>query len=46
MDLHSIDGCEYDAFPQNYPLPFFIPLRAHSNKNIDNMIVSGRALAQ
>ena len=46
MDLHSIDGCEYEPFPQKYPLPFFIPLRAYSNKDTDNLIVAGRALAQ
>lgn len=46
MDLHSINDCKYEAFAQNYPLPFFLPLRAFSNQDIDNLIVTGRAMAQ
>lgn len=34
MDLHSINDCKYDSFAQNYPLPFFLPLRAFSNQDI------------
>lgn len=46
MDLHSIKNCTYPPFAQNIPLPFFIPLRAYSNKDISNMIVAGRSIAQ
>ena len=46
MDLHSINNCTYGNFAQNYPLPFFLPLRAFSNQDIDNLITAGRAMAQ
>lgn len=46
MDLHSIDNCTYEPFAQNKPLPFFIPLRAFSNRDISNLIVTGRAISQ
>ncbi len=46
MDVHSINNCTYGSYPQNYPLPFFLPLRAFSNKDIDNLITTGRAMAQ
>lgn len=46
MDVHSINNCTYETYPQNYPLPFFLPLRAFSNKDIDNLIPAGRAMAQ
>lgn len=46
MDLHSINNCTYGTYAQNYPLPFFLPIRAFSNSDIENMITSGRAMAQ
>ena len=46
MDLHPIKGCSYDEFPSKIPLPFYIPLRALSNKDISNMLTIGRAMAQ
>lgn len=46
MDLHSINNCTYDYYPYNTPLPFFLPLRAFSNQDIDNLIVTGRSMAQ
>ena len=46
MDLHQVKGCSYDEFPSKIPLPFFIPLRALSNKDISNMLTIGRAMAQ
>ena len=46
MDLHSIKGCIYPPFAQSTPLPFFIPLRAFSNKDISNLIATGRSISQ
>lgn len=46
MDVHSIKNCNYDPYPQNESLPFFIPARALINRKIQNLIVSGRAMAQ
>ena len=34
MDLHSINNCKYETYAQNYPLPFFLPIRAYSNIDI------------
>jgi hypothetical protein len=46
MDIHSIKNCQYDSYPQNEPLPFFLPLRAFTNNKVSNLIVAGRAMAQ
>ncbi len=46
MDVHSIKNCTYGSYPQNYPLPFFLPIRAFSNQDYDNLITTGRAMAQ
>lgn len=46
MDIHSIKNCQYDSYPQNNPLPFFLPLRAFTNSKVSNLIVAGRAMAQ
>lgn len=46
MDIHSIKNCQYDSYPQNEPLPFFLPARAFTNNKVSNLIVVGRAMAQ
>ena len=46
MDLHGIKGCQYDYYPTNFPLPFFLPARAFTNDQVSNLIVAGRAMAQ
>ena len=46
MDIHSIKNCQYDYYPQNEPLPFFLPARAFTSSKLSNLIVAGRAMAQ
>ena len=46
MDIHSLKDCVYDPFPNNIPLPFYLPARAFTNRKISNLIVAGRAMAQ
>ncbi|CAF1265342.1 unnamed protein product [Didymodactylos carnosus] len=48
VDIHSIAKCKYPPYIyQKYDiLPFFIPLRSLTNRDIDNLIVVGKSIAQ
>jgi hypothetical protein len=55
FDIHPIAGCIFSAddIGNNYatpsytePYPFYIPLRSLTNKSTDNLIVSGKNIAQ
>lgn len=48
VDIHSMSFCQYPPYVyQYYPiLPYYIPLRALTNRDIDNLIVIGKSLAQ
>ncbi|CAF1242726.1 unnamed protein product [Adineta steineri] len=48
VDIHSMIQCTYPSYmTQYYPiLPYYIPLRAMTNRDIDNLIVVGKTMAQ
>jgi hypothetical protein len=47
-DIHSMTSCSYPAYIREYYpiLPYYIPLRAMTNRDIDNLIVIGKTMAQ
>ena len=48
VDIHRMKLCDYPSYiRQNYSvLPYFIPLRAMTNRDIDNLFVIGKTMAQ
>lgn len=48
VDIHPIQNCKYpDYMLSYYPiLPFFIPLRAMTNAKFENLVVTGKTMAQ
>lgn len=48
VDIHPMYDCTYPSYVyQFYPiLPYYIPLRAMSNRDIDNLFVIGKTMAQ
>ncbi|CAF1463385.1 unnamed protein product, partial [Rotaria sordida] len=48
VDIHSMSQCKYPAYIyQYYPvLPYYVPLRAMTNRDIDNLFVIGKTMAQ
>ncbi|KAL9643031.1 hypothetical protein ABK040_010722 [Willaertia magna] len=48
VDIHVLYGCKYPSYMlQHYKtLPFFIPFRAMTNRDIPNLLVTGKTLAQ
>jgi hypothetical protein len=48
VDIHFMDGCHYVPYiHEEYTvLPYYIPLRAMTNRDIDNLIVIGKTMAQ
>ncbi|CAF3755725.1 unnamed protein product [Rotaria socialis] len=48
VDIHSMGQCTYPSYMhENYPiLPYYIPLRAMTNRDVDNLIVIGKTMAQ
>ena len=48
VDVHPMPRCKYPAhIYKNYPvLPYYIPLRAMTNRDIDNLLVVGKPMAQ
>jgi hypothetical protein len=49
MDIHGLSGCRYPAYiaqAGHETLPFFIPFRALTNKDVDNLLVAGKTMAQ
>ena len=47
-DIHPMVNCSYPKYMTvDYPiLPYYIPLRAMTNRDIDNLIVIGKTMAQ
>ena len=45
-DQHPITGCNLPITNHPYPKPFYLPLRAHTNKSVDNLLVAGKLMAQ
>lgn len=48
VDIHPMTNCHYPSYMfKYYPiLPYFIPLRAMTNRDIDNLFVIGKTMAQ
>ncbi|CAF0783857.1 unnamed protein product [Rotaria sordida] len=48
VDIHSMVQCTYPSYMhESYSiLPYYIPLRAMTNRDIDNLIVIGKTMAQ
>jgi len=48
VDIHEVYGCDYPPYmKQYYPvLPYFIPLRALTNMQYENLLVAGKTMAQ
>ena len=47
-DMHPMAGCAYpDYLLHDWdPLPFYIPLRALTNRDVTNLLVAGKTMAQ
>ena len=50
IDIHRIRNCTYPAYMEDTSryniLPYFIPLRALTNRDVDNLIVAGKCISQ
>ncbi|HSO34377.1 MAG TPA: FAD-dependent oxidoreductase [Labilithrix sp.] len=49
MDVHGISGCRYPSYiaeAGHETLPFFIPFRALTNRDVKNLLVAGKTMAQ
>ena len=48
VDIHFMRGCSYPKYmhEQYSVLPYYVPLRAMTNRDIDNLIVIGKTMAQ
>ena len=48
VDIHPMVNCSYPSYMTTYYpiLPYYIPLRAMTNRDIDNLIVTGKTMAQ
>lgn len=47
-DIHPLQTCSYPAYIYEHvdALPFFIPLRALTNRKVENLLVAGKTMAQ
>jgi len=47
-DIHGLAGCDYPPYivAAHDTLPFYIPLRALTNKRVGNLLVAGKTMAQ
>ncbi len=48
VDIHFMNSCSYPPYIRKYypSLPYYIPLRAMTNRDIDNLIPIGKTMAQ
>jgi hypothetical protein len=49
MDIHGLSGCHYPSYiaaAGHETLPFFIPFRALTNRDVNNLLVAGKTMAQ
>jgi hypothetical protein len=48
VDFHRMAGCTYPSYMDKYYpiLPYYVPLRAMTNRDIDNLIPIGKTMAQ
>ncbi|MBI5532043.1 MAG: FAD-dependent oxidoreductase [Deltaproteobacteria bacterium] len=47
-DIHPMKGCSYPGYVSSelQALPFYIPLRALTNRDVANLLVAGKTMAQ
>ena len=47
-DIHTMRSCSYPQYIRDYYpiLPYYLPLRAMTNRDIDNLFVLGKTMAQ
>jgi hypothetical protein len=47
-DFHNVSGCAAPAYIESsrLPLPYFIPFRALTNNEVENLLVAGKTMAQ
>jgi hypothetical protein len=48
MDIHGMHanlGCRYPEY-NHLTLPFYLPFRAHTNRDVENLLVTGKTMAQ
>ncbi len=47
-DIHPMDQCEYPSYVygDHTTLPFYLPLRALTNRDVGNLLVAGKTMAQ
>jgi hypothetical protein len=48
VDIHPMAKCSYPSYmhAEHSVLPYYIPLRAMTNRDIDNLVVIGKTMAQ
>ena len=46
MDKRLLTGCGYPGNVEAYALPYYIPLRALTNRDFSNLLVAGKTMAQ
>ena len=49
IDVHGLTGCRYPSYiasAGHLTLPFFIPFRALTNRDVNNLLVAGKTMAQ
>ncbi|CAF1129665.1 unnamed protein product [Adineta ricciae] len=48
VDVHPMQQCTYPSYMNEYYpiLPYYVPLRAMTNRDVDNLIVIGKTMAQ
>jgi len=48
VDIHFMNGCSYPPYVhEKYTVvPYYVPLRAMTNRDIDNLVVIGKTMAQ
>jgi hypothetical protein len=48
IDIHAMKGCRYanDVYHDLTTLPYYLPLRALTNRDVRNLLVAGKTMAQ
>ena len=46
-DIHGLQGCSWPSYVSNNKIsPYYIPFRALTNRDVDNLLVVGKTMAQ
>lgn len=49
VDIHGLSTCSMPGYihaASHYTLPFYVPFRALTNRDVDNLLVAGKTMAQ